>query len=154
MERDPVKEAPPLLRAPGDEVVDLGVNDLKRQCLGQGRQTPVTTAVHAHLESVLAVAHPDAVPAHLPKRLTEQHELGGAVPNQVRRCRAAEGLPPTQVCQCLQETGLPGGIFTVYQVEAWAEDELGVFQAPEIAGLETTYHERVSIRHAVRGASA
>ena len=143
VERHPVEKAPPQLRAARNKVVDLRVDYLKRQRVGQRRRPAAAIPVDANLQPFPAVTNADSPRPGLAIGRSEQHELRFPVPDQAGRRRAAEGLSAPKIRQRLQEACLPGGVWSKYQVELRAEFQFRFFDAAEVVDPEKPDHAPV-----------
>ena len=59
VERDPIQEPAPQLRAPRHQVVNLRIDHLQRQRVRQRRRPAVSATVDSNLQPVAAVANPE-----------------------------------------------------------------------------------------------
>ncbi len=83
VKRDPVQVATALVRPARDQVVNVRIDDLQGQRLGQRCRPPVALAIYAHFEPQCAVAHTDAGAAPSVLNLSEKDEFILSMTNQL-----------------------------------------------------------------------
>ena len=117
VKRDPVQVPPALVRRTGHEVVDVGIDNLQRQCLGQLGRAEAAFAVDSNLEPGAAVTHPDLVRPRLVPHPAVKHEFLLAVTDQAGYGRTTKRLAPAQVGNRLEDAGLARPVRATNKVE-------------------------------------
>ena len=140
VERDPVEEAPPLLRAASNQVVDLGIDDLQRQ-------SPLP-ATQSRRRSPRQPAPPARCDCYAPRRccarrcadLAKQHELLAAMAKQIAALAPRNDLPRPRYASASSKLVLPEAFCPVNQVEIRGPASARRFETAKISHSKNANH--------------
>ena len=138
VEHAPIKKPSPAPRTFLDQLMNLGIDDLRRECQSELCQPRRLPSVDPGAKTAFLTLHPHRDAALSRIGLAEDNEPLSTAADEVVEAAGTKGAPPTQQIDGLKNAGLARGVLTTKEGELRIWLELDTLQATEIRHLQAS----------------